>query len=148
MKSTRGFFKPPLAPPLTAASPLASQHPSVLLFSLQSSSLQSLAALEVLLKTQQQRGREEEETRSGARVIPSLPLGGNSRGGGSEEREEGEVRTEEVEKEGNGYTGRRVGINTAAKKQLKSHLNRPKSCTPRHSKYGFFFFGSSSLFQQ
>lgn len=124
--------------------PLALQHPSVSLFSLQSWSLLSLATLEVLLKTQQQRRREEEETRSGGKVIPSLPLRGNRRGGGGGGRGREEIRREE--KEGNGYRGRREGINNAAKKQLISHLDRPESWTPRHSKYRFFF--SSSFFQQ
>lgn len=96
-KSPPGAFKPSPSPPPPPAfrqtlyfSPQCSlprphprlPHPSVSLFSLQSSSLPSLAALEVLLKTQQQRGREEEETRSGGKVIPSLPLRRKQQGWG------------------------------------------------------------------
>lgn len=94
-------------------------------------------------------GRRNEERRQGHSQFTSQEETG---GVGGRRREEEQMRSEEGEKEGNGYRGRREGINNAAKKQqqLKSHLDRPKSYTPRHSKCGFFllFSCSSSFFQR
>lgn len=96
----------------------------------------------VAKKTQQQRGREEEERRSGGKVVPSLPLGGNRRGGGGGGYGEGRggVRSEEGKKKEMGTGEGERGSITLPKKQVKSQLDRPESCTSRHSQIWIFIF--------
>lgn len=140
VKSTRGFqnARPPSPSDrcsLFSSFP-SSWHPSVSLFSLQSSSLLPCRH-EMLLKTFQQRKQRKRKGR-GNKVICSLPLSGNRRG----ETKVKNKRRDEIrrgKKRGKGVKEKRGSIVLQKKKaQLKSHPDSAKSYTLRHSKYGFF----------